>query len=58
MSHAHRWMFLQVKMSFEPQENGFYKQVEYAYLICNGCEQVMKRRIKSEQEIEDAANAG
>jgi hypothetical protein len=56
--HEHRWMFLMAKTSFEilPLSVGsktgtVYKHVEYAYLICNGCQTVMKQNVKTYNEV-------
>lgn len=50
--HEHRWIFLTTKGSYEALENGLYKFTDYAIMICNGCQTVLKQRIKSNAEVE------
>jgi hypothetical protein len=55
--HEHRWMFLTTKTSFEPWDviDGVqrYSFTEYAYLICNGCTSVIKKKVKSRNDDEN-----
>ena len=36
-SHDHKWFFLQNRPVFEAVEGGLFKQVDYAYFVCNSC---------------------
>lgn len=55
--HEHRWMFLTTKKEFEPlpyddfDAPNLLRMVEYAYMICNGCENVVKDRVKTKEEV-------
>jgi hypothetical protein len=51
--HQHRWTFLTAKTAFEPsihsQSDVMYELIEYAYLVCHGCQKVVKRPVKTEE---------
>lgn len=54
--HEHKWMFLTTKNSFIPVNEGdsdLHRMVEYAYLICNGCTQVIKEKVKTKGEANE-----
>lgn len=63
--HEHKWFFLTTKNSFDPvkipaalnlpdlsSNVGLYNMVEYAYLICNACTTVIKRKVLTKEEVD------
>jgi hypothetical protein len=56
--HDHKWFFLQTRSVFEAVNPGgdLFKQVEYAYYVCNHCADTAggPNTIKHRVEIKDA----
>lgn len=54
--HDHNWRLIETKTAFEPftdhELSELYLRIEWAILAC-GCGEVMKRRIKSADEVLD-----
>lgn len=54
-AHEHNLIFVQKSSEFQlvnPGNNRLFEKVEFAYLLCRGCQQVFRKTIQDLKETE------